>query len=394
MTSLYKVRYVLVAAIAVVISGLLASCSAPQNTGSDTATGSSTAVPVKVATAVIGDIGSRTIYVANVEAKDQVDLAPISTGLIEKLNVDIGDEVQEGQVLAELGHGTLDAQLRQAQASLLGAEAKLASVKADVEPNRTETQARADAARVKLERLVEPSAQEIQAAVSLVDQSGAELESARILLRQLELPTEAQLAAARSLAANAESKLSQSQVSVNKEISQHISSRTGATLLWESLLRARLDLQENLALLRNLRKTFDLNPREPEIAAAQRIVEQNTKLIPSIVSQIEFDSVIPEHINDSLWAESAAQAALEDAQAKLNELENPTQDSIRLALNRVDVAQASLDAATAELNLLTNPPAADLADAKSELAAALQALIHAQDEHVQYDIGKCSELMR
>lgn len=308
--------------------------------------------------------------------------------------MDIGDEVQEGQVLAELGHGTLDAQLRQAQASLLGAEAKLASVKADVEPNRTETQARADAARVKLERLVEPSAQEIQAAVSLVDQSGAELESARILLRQLELPTEAQLAAARSLAANAESKLSQSQVSVNKEISQHISSRTGATLLWESLLRARLDLQENLALLRNLRKTFDLNPREPEIAAAQRIVEQNTKLIPSIVSQIEFDSVIPEHINDSLWAESAAQAALEDAQAKLNELENPTQDSIRLALNRVDVAQASLDAATAELNLLTNPPAADLADAKSELAAALQALIHAQDEHVQYDIGKCSELMR
>jgi multidrug efflux pump subunit AcrA (membrane-fusion protein) len=95
--------------------------------------------------------------VARVEARDQVDVMPLGTGRIQQLKVDVGSEVQEDQVIAVLSHGTLDAELQQAQTTLLNAEAQLAKLRAGVGPNRIEAQARVDAARARLEQLIIPS---------------------------------------------------------------------------------------------------------------------------------------------------------------------------------------------------------------------------------------------
>lgn len=383
--SLFRVRYVLAAAITVVVGGLLASCSASQNTASDTTTGTETAVTVQVATAVVGDIGSSTVYVANVAAKHQVDLAPTGTGLIEQLDVDIGDELQKGQIIAELNHGTLDAQLMQAQAMLLNAQARLATVQAEVQPNRIKAQAQVDAAQAKLEQIIAPSELDVQAAASLVDKSESDLESAQTQLRQLTNPTLSQLASAQSVVAQAESKLSQSQVATNAAISSKLSSQDAGTL-WDLLLGARLDLQANLATLKNLRQTFDLTLKEADIVAAQQIIDQNRKSISNLLASIESESVIPQDINDAIWAESSAQSVLDDAQAKLSELENPNQNAVSLAQSRIDAAQATLDSATSKLNLLRNPTTSALASAAAELANAEQALALTQDRHVRYEI--------
>ena len=71
---------------------------------------------------------------------------------------------QIGQVIAELRHGTLDAQLQRAQAMLTNAQARLAAVRAEIEPNRIMAQAQVDAARARLEQLTDPSQLDLQAA--------------------------------------------------------------------------------------------------------------------------------------------------------------------------------------------------------------------------------------
>jgi multidrug efflux pump subunit AcrA (membrane-fusion protein) len=152
-TDLDRVRLIIGAFISPLIAGLLASCASPLNT--DAADGP--AVSVRVAPAVLGNITASSVYVARVEARNQVDVMPLGTGRIQQLKVDVGSEVQEGQVIAVVSHGTLDAELQQAQATLLNAEAQLAKLRAEVEPNRIEAVARVDAARARLEQLIRPS---------------------------------------------------------------------------------------------------------------------------------------------------------------------------------------------------------------------------------------------
>jgi multidrug efflux pump subunit AcrA (membrane-fusion protein) len=180
------------------------------------------------------------------------------------LKVDVGSEVQEGQVIAVLSHGTLDAELQQAQTTLLNAEAQLAKLRAGVGPNRIEAQARVDAARARLEQLISPSPLNLQVAASSVDKAQAELESARTQSDQLENPSEAELAAAQAAVADADSQLSGAQAAVNDAISKQLSAEGNITpseprLWWEILLRARLNLQSEVATLQNLQQTFDLD---------------------------------------------------------------------------------------------------------------------------------------
>jgi multidrug efflux pump subunit AcrA (membrane-fusion protein) len=381
MMSLKPARSVLVAAMVVGVGGLLVSCSAPAATGPNPAT---EAVVVQVATVAVGDISSRKDYVANVAAKHQVDLAPVGTGVIESLPVDTGDEIQQGRMIAELRHGTLDAQLQRAQAMLLNAQARLAAVRAEVAPNRIMAQAQVDAAQSRLDQMIDPSQLDLQAAASMVDRAAAELKSARAQYLQLSDPTESQLAAAQGVVAQSESRLSQAQLSTNAVIANLVSTQTPT--LWDLLLTSRLDLQASQAVLQNLRQTYDLNLDETDIASAKQTLDQTRSSISNLLSRIESDSRIPQTVSDALWAESSAQSALEDAHARLEELKKPNQNAVALAQSRIDAAQASLDAANAELTLLRMPTKSALASASADLADAQQGLVLAQEQYVRHQI--------
>src|SRR5215208_3993984 len=88
--------------------------------------------PISVGTSpILRDILSPTLsYSGNVQARSTVNLVPKISARLERLNADIGDLVSNGEVVAELDHAQLDAQVLQSQAAVTAAQAKLEQTQA------------------------------------------------------------------------------------------------------------------------------------------------------------------------------------------------------------------------------------------------------------------------
>ncbi len=59
-------------------------------------------VPVQVISANKGDISSYLLFSSNIDTEKAADIYPMTTGIIEKILFDVGDEVKKGTVLAKL----------------------------------------------------------------------------------------------------------------------------------------------------------------------------------------------------------------------------------------------------------------------------------------------------
>jgi multidrug efflux pump subunit AcrA (membrane-fusion protein) len=68
---------------------------------------------------------------ADIQAMQETVLYPRTNGYVLRRHVDIGDQVEAGQLLAEIATPEVDAEVSQASAELLGAEATLESEKAN-----------------------------------------------------------------------------------------------------------------------------------------------------------------------------------------------------------------------------------------------------------------------
>jgi len=350
----------------------------------------SPSVAVRVAPAVMGSIAVGSEYPATVNARDQVNLAPLSTGRLDKLHVDVGSEVRKGQVIAELSHGTLDAQLQQAQAGVRNAQAKLAAVKAAIGPNQLKAQAQLDAARAKLQQLAAPSALELQSQESQVAKARADVESAQLKLYQLQHPSAADLADAISDVAEAQSKLGDAQANTNAAISHHLKSTSlGADVRnwWQLLLDSREVLAANKITILNLPQVFGLQLSSADVAAAQELAESSQHTIAALLGNIYASSLMPQKVQTAMWAEASAEATLNDARAALETLQSPSVTDIALAQADVDFAEADLASAEAKLALLKSPSMADISAAQSAVAAAEYTFALSQDSFVQQDIA-------
>src|SRR4030042_3274255 len=60
------------------------------------------AVPVQVVNPYSGDISSFILFSSNIDSEKMVDIYPMTSGIIEKINHDEGDSVNKGDVLAIL----------------------------------------------------------------------------------------------------------------------------------------------------------------------------------------------------------------------------------------------------------------------------------------------------
>ena len=450
---------------------LLAACGtsgSPSEATSSLPPGTSA---VGVAPATLGSISETTAYAAIVEAKDQVDVVPLATGRIERLTVDIGSEVREGQVIAQLSHGTYDAQLEQANAMLRDAQARLAFVQADLEPKQINAQAQLDAARAaldqllspsapdlrmaesavaaaqsrrdsaktkleqlqnpsasdfqaaesavataqssldsaktrleqllspsasdlqtaqsavattqsaldsantRLNQLLNPSASDLQAAKTAVATAQIDLDSANIRLEQLLSPNAFDLAAAREAVSDAQSKLTAAKTVVNQAITQELTTDTISAELrpvWEALLEVRIREAANTATLFDPTLSSALTPAE--IASVELSVANDNLAISTFLAELVTPfSFIPEGINPSMLAESAAETVLDKAEAQLAELQNPSLNNVAVARNSVAIAQADLDSVSADLKDLEdlNQNTIDLAQADIDAAQAV-----------------------
>ena len=466
---------------------LLAACGSPQAPASVTLLGEHQPVTVDVVPAKTGNISVTTSYAAIVEATDLVDMVPLATGRVERLAVKVGSEVKQGQVIAELSHGALDAQLQQTQA-------EFAAAKAVVKPDALKAQARLDAVQAVLDQLLNPSASDIRKAESLLAkaqsnlkkaqaksvavtaqrdleaaqtkldqlldplsvtlQAGksalvaaqSNLDSAETKLSQLLDPSKRDLEASAGAVAIAQSKLDNAETKLSQlmnppapdlaaaheavadartqlgtaqaELNQAISGQTSVS--WQLLLGARTALQSNKAILEN--PTLNVGLTSEEIADAEEAVAANQEQISVLLAEISSapllviddkfntSSLIPKEIRAGLWRESKAELALKTAAAQLQELQDPSQEtidqvqsdvaiadsglraaqgrhaeftdpserSVALTQNQVDITQATFDSAQEMLNELQNPSQSVISLARKNVAAAEAALAAAE----------------
>jgi HlyD family secretion protein len=127
-------------ALALVLAAVLAACGTQGEDANDTDTDT-----------VVGPVGQSERVVSatgTVVPTREVTLAFRTSGQLVDLTVDVGDRVEEGDVIAQLDTATLDAQIQQAEAGLEVAEANLEKARAGARAAEiAEQEANVDAAQ-------------------------------------------------------------------------------------------------------------------------------------------------------------------------------------------------------------------------------------------------------
>src|SRR5262252_8370270 len=94
----------------------------------------------RLATVERGDIARSVVATGRIEPITKVEIKSKANGIIEGLEVQVGDVVAAGQTLAELDKEDLAAQAREAKAALIGAESNLKAAEAQLEKNKVEAE--------------------------------------------------------------------------------------------------------------------------------------------------------------------------------------------------------------------------------------------------------------
>jgi HlyD family secretion protein len=94
--------------------------------------------PERLARVERTDLVRSVVATGKIEPTTKVEIKSKASGIILKLPVNVGDKVQQGQIICELDKNDLLPRERQARAALNMAEASLKSAQADLERNKVE----------------------------------------------------------------------------------------------------------------------------------------------------------------------------------------------------------------------------------------------------------------
>src|SRR5581483_836267 len=134
---------------------------------------------VEAGTVTKGMITEQLWLVGSLKPKSQVEVLPKVTGKLQRILVDVGDMVREGQLIAELEGDELEQQVLRAEAALAVAEATLAQRNAELENARADGER---AAQLAAEGLM--SVQARQTAETRTRVVEAQLKTAEAQMRQ------------------------------------------------------------------------------------------------------------------------------------------------------------------------------------------------------------------
>ena len=306
--------------------------------------GAGAGVPVVTAPVTTGKVTATLSFSGTITASQQTVLVPKVAGRIEKIFVDVGDQVKAGQTLVQLDHGTLDAAVKQAEANVMSAQARLSTVLAGA---RSED----------------------------VGIARAQLDSARARLGALEAGGRAEdIAAAQAAAQSAQARLKQVQDG----------SRDADIKASEQTVQAAQATFNAAVSTYNKLKT----PNQDELAAAKALVDKTQAVLG--VAQSAYDKVgwrpdiagRPEAITLQ-----TATADYQSAVATLRLRQSPREEDLAAAQKQIDSARAQLDATKARLDQLkTGATPEDLQIATSTLIQAQQTLAKARNPSTEQDI--------
>lgn len=166
----------------------------------------------RLATIEKGTMVKSVVATGKIEPITKVEIKSKANGIVERLNVAVGDSVQAGTMLAELDKELLVARLREEQANLQAAEASLQAARAQLEKNVIE----AEGPEVEFARRTYQRAQKLYEE-KLFSQS--QLDDAKSAFEQVEnkqRSARGQLVIARARVAEAGAKVAQSRAAVNR----------------------------------------------------------------------------------------------------------------------------------------------------------------------------------
>src|SRR6266498_13016 len=94
--------------------------------------------PEKLATAERVNLNRSVVATGKIEPVTKVEIKSKASGIIQKLPVNVGDVVRQGQLICELDKNDLQPRVREAQAALGMTEAALQSAQAEYERYKVE----------------------------------------------------------------------------------------------------------------------------------------------------------------------------------------------------------------------------------------------------------------
>ena len=115
--------------LSIIAIAILAGCSGKKDKTTDSDVVE--AIPVKVQKLEKTDIARTLDYAANLEADKQVFYAPAATGRIEKIYVEVGDQIKKGQVLVEMDEEEIIAYIKYLEKKFPDETLKSLSIKID-----------------------------------------------------------------------------------------------------------------------------------------------------------------------------------------------------------------------------------------------------------------------
>jgi len=164
-------RLIIIVVVVVVLLGASAGVYASLSSRKASAANANLAT-AKVQT---GTLVARVFSAGNIAADQQVSLSFAQAGVVAKVNVQVGDEVKKGQVLAELDTSDLALQVKTAEVNLKSSEDKLAQTAAGpTEQSASSARARLAAAQASYDKLAAgPTQSDLTAAKAAVESAQA-----------------------------------------------------------------------------------------------------------------------------------------------------------------------------------------------------------------------------
>ena len=108
-------------------------------------------IRVTVARAEAGTVATSLFGIGTIEARRSYFIGPTAAGRVQSINVDVGDSVKAGQVLAEIDPIDLDERMHSLEASYARAQSAVIAAEAQ----RKDTQARRELARLNAKRYLD-----------------------------------------------------------------------------------------------------------------------------------------------------------------------------------------------------------------------------------------------
>jgi len=257
------------------------------------------------------DLQIQVAATGEVQPIQRVNLSPKTQGRLERLLVEQGDRVQQGQVVAQMESRELTAQLAQAEARLSRAQANLAQLRAgtrseEIQQARaqvSQSQARLDQVQAKFAELQAGSRieeiREAEAAALRADSGVADARS-RLNLAALEYDRSVELERDGAIA--------------RRELDQRAEERQRASANLDQAIAAAEEARQRLERLRNGARWEEIRSAQAEVDAATAEVTVNRERLRQLEAGAR-----SEEIDRAIADVQEAQAQVEFAQTQLDD---------------------------------------------------------------------------